>query len=393
MTRRRLGALFTIIALLAAGCAGGPAADEGGEGDPIKLGAVISLTGRFSDSATYMREGYQYWADEVNAAGGIDGQPVELVFYDDESSPETAAVLAQRLIEQDEVFMVLGPYGSGASDTMAVIMERQQVPMIAVVASDSAIWDRRELNWTFQGFPSSEFDHEAFLAIARRQDVERLAIVYEEAGFSIEAAEWAEPEAQAMGMEVRSYSYPPDTQDFGSIVAQISEFGPDAVSMGGYYAPALLLTGQMVERGLNPNGYGFIQASQGSTLEALGDNAAGILGRSSWEPQLDLPGNDEFVSGYEEEFDRPASYHAATAYAGGQVVAAAIETAGLDRQGVRDFLASETVDTVQGTYEVNEAGQQVGYRYVGIQWQGDEKQIVWPEQVADAEVVWPKPEW
>src|SRR3954454_24791409 len=71
--------------------------------DPIKLGASLSLTGRFSDSAKYCQEGYLLWSDEVNGRGGIGGRPVQVVIYDDESNPDTGRVLAERLIDRDGV--------------------------------------------------------------------------------------------------------------------------------------------------------------------------------------------------------------------------------------------------------------------------------------------------
>jgi branched-chain amino acid transport system substrate-binding protein len=390
MGKRCTAATIAALALVTAACGGGEA---GASGDTLKIGAVLSLTGSYAPSAKYVKEGYKYWVDEVNAHGGIDGRKVELVIRDDQSDPATAATLARSLVEKQDVEFILGPYGSGATDTMAATVESLQVPMLGTIASDSEIWERRQLHWTFQAFPSSDYDHEAFLHVAEQKGLDRITIVYEDAGFSVNAAEWAKKQAESQGMTVQMLSYPSGAQDFSSIVAKAKAFGPDALSMGGYYEPSVLLTKEMIAQNFHVQLYHFIQAADGVTKEALGSNVEGLMGRSSWEPQLDTKGNEQFTTGYEKKFGREPSYHSAAAYAAGEVAEAALEAGDGDAEAVRDFLASKTVETVCGTYKVNDAGQQEGYKYVGIQWIDGEKQIVWPEDAATAEVEFPMPEW
>ncbi|MGH3448794.1 MAG: ABC transporter substrate-binding protein, partial [Nocardioidaceae bacterium] len=172
-------AAVAISALVAAsGCQGGAAAE-----DTIRIGTVLSLTGKFAPSAKYMEEGYKYWAKQVNKAGGVNGKKVKLVIRDDKSDPATSATLARTLVEEDDVSFILGPYGSGSTDTMAAVVESLEVPMLGTLASDSAVWDKRKLTWTFQAFPDSTYDHQAFLAIAEKQGYKKITIINEEAGF------------------------------------------------------------------------------------------------------------------------------------------------------------------------------------------------------------------
>jgi branched-chain amino acid transport system substrate-binding protein len=360
---------------------------------PIKLGASLSLTGRFSDSAKYVKEGYDLWAEQVNGKGGIAGRPVDIVVYDDESNPDTGRVLAERLIDRDGVLAILGPYSSPITDAMATATERAQVPMVGTIASDSSIWSRRKLQWTFQGFPSSDYDHEGFLKIlhAKGGGLKKLAIVFEEAPFSIAAKDWAAKTAKEMGLSIETYGYAPGGQDFRSILEHIVAFGAEAVSMGGYYQPSVALTRQMIERGFNPAAYHFIQAADGVTKDALGANTEGIFGRSAWEASVETPANKAFVAAYQAKFGRVPSYHSAAAYAAGELYAAAIAAKGADRAGLREFLASATPETVMGKYQVNAAGQQEGYRYVAIQWQSGVSKVVGGASTATIE--WPKPKW
>jgi branched-chain amino acid transport system substrate-binding protein len=361
--------------------------------DPIKLGASLSLTGRFSDSAKYCQEGYLLWSDEVNGRGGIGGRPVQVVIYDDESNPDTGRVLAERLIDRDGATVILGPYSSPITDAMATAVERAQVPMIGTIASDSSIWNRRKLRWSFQGFPSSDYDHEGFLNIVKEKagGAKKLAIVFEEAPFSIAAKDWAVAKAKEMSLTVEAYGYNPGAQDFRSIIERMVAAGTELVSMGGYYQPSIALTRQMIERGFNPVAYHFIQAADGVTKDALGANAEGVFGRSAWEASVETPANKAFVEAYKAKFNRLPSYHSAAAYATGQVFEAAIKAKGTDRSAIREFLATGTTESVLGTFKVNAKGQQEGYHYVAIQWQGGVSHVVGAR--SEQAIVWPKPKW
>ncbi|TAM88799.1 hypothetical protein EPN42_08635 [bacterium] len=384
-TVTRLAAVALILAFAIIGSGPVTAAD------PIKIGAALSLTGRFSDSAKYVQEGYQLWLQEVNAHGGINGRPVQLITYDDESNPDTAAVLTERLISRDGVVAILGPYSSPITDAAATVAERAGVPMLGTIASDSSIWERRKLHWTVQAFPSSTYDHEGFLKViaSKGKAIKHLAIVYEESPFSIGAKNWAMGEAKKMGLSAEAFGYAPGSQDFSSIVERLIASKADAVSMGGYYQPSIALTRKMIERGYSPVAYHFIQAADGVTKTALADNANGIFGRSAWESTFTDSASKTFTAAYKAKFNRLPSYHSAAAYAAGQVLEAAIKAKGPDKNGIRDFITTATMPTVLGTYKLNSKLQQEGYRYTLTQWVNGESKVVRDP----AQALWPKPAW
>lgn len=390
----RIAAAAAAAAVVLAGCGGG-AASGAAEDGPLKLGVALSETGRFAESARSMRQAYDLWREQINDAGGIDGRQVELVYYDDESLPDTARVLAERLINQDDVFLLLGPYSSGITAVMAAVSEREQVPLLGTIASDSTTWLERDLRWTFQAFASSRFDHRGFMELAAEQGVERMAVLYEESPFSIDAKNWAVDEGgPEHGITVDAYGYQSDDLDFSSITQRIADSGVETVSMGGYVAPGIQFTQGLIERGVQLQGYHFIQAGDEATREGLGEPIEGVLGRTPWHPGLDTEGNANFVTTYNEAYGGDPDYQAATAFATGQLTAAAIEAAGSDREAVREFLATETAETVMGTYEVDERLTQIGYQYAVTQWQGGENVLIGGPEVEDPQpVVWPKPAW
>jgi branched-chain amino acid transport system substrate-binding protein len=361
--------------------------------DPVKIGVALSLSGRFADSALRLRDGYQLWADEVNAQGGLGGRPLQLIIYDDESNPDTGRVLAERLISRDGVFMVLGPYSSPITDAVATACERAEVPLIGTIASDPSIWARRKLSWSFQAFPSADYDHDTFLSVISKFDKTKpkLAIVFEETPFSVGAKNHAVVRAKELGIPTETFGYAPGAQDFSSIVEHIIASGATSVSMGGYLQPAIALSRVMSDRAYNPLGYHFILAAEGATKDALGANVNGIFGRSAWEPGTGNAMEPGFTKAFQAKFKSLPTYHSAVAYAAGQLITAAVKAEGFDRKKIRTFLASQSVPTLLGTYKVNEKNQQVGYRYVLVQWQGGERKLIGADSVTG--VVWPKPKW
>ncbi|MBI3989271.1 MAG: ABC transporter substrate-binding protein, partial [candidate division NC10 bacterium] len=140
--------------------------------------------------------------------------------------------------------------------------------------------------------------------------------------------------------------------------------------------------------------------AQGARLDefgaALGKDADYVLGMSDWElyPNLGLPGIKEFIEAFQKEFGRLPIALAAQGYAAGQVLEAAVTKVGsLDREKIRDALASLDMVTVYGHYKVDQDGLQLGKDVFLIQWQKGKKEIVWPERYATAKLVYPIPPW
>ena len=110
--------------------------------NPIRIGATVSLSGRFSEPSAMVRDGYRLWEKQINQRGGLLGRPVELVVYDDRSEPETTYQRYQQLIHQDRVDLVFSPYGTPLTLQASQVCEARQMVMLACAASGKAIWNR-----------------------------------------------------------------------------------------------------------------------------------------------------------------------------------------------------------------------------------------------------------
>src|SRR4030067_1792546 len=136
---------------------------------PIRIGVAISLTGAMAREGELEVGGYKLWGKIINEQGctfgevkklgcpgpGLLGRPVELVVYDDKSEPSEAVKLVRRLVVSDKVDLILGPYGSGASNAIAPLSEEYQIPIITPLANASVIWEGKKREWFVGILPPS----------------------------------------------------------------------------------------------------------------------------------------------------------------------------------------------------------------------------------------------
>src|SRR5262245_44066411 len=119
-----------VVAVIAMVGPGGARAD----GDTIVLGAAVSQTGKYATSGKHTANGYDLAVERINAQGGVKvgdkSYKLSIKYYDDESEAARAAQLTERLVNQDGVKFILGPYGSPITAAMVPITEKYKVPMV-----------------------------------------------------------------------------------------------------------------------------------------------------------------------------------------------------------------------------------------------------------------------
>lgn len=388
----------TLSALLAANAAGQgtPVADPP-EGDPIRIGASVSSTGTNGRTGLYQQEAYLLWEAQKNAAGGLLGRPVEMVIYDDQSDPTTGARLYEKLITEDEVDLVLGPYASGVTQAVSQVTERYGQPLLVAGASAGSIWENG-FEYVFGVYSvAQDYFKDIVLNIAPAQGYATAAVIYEDAVFPASTGQGAVAHCADAGIEVvLEETYPQKVTDVSSVLTTIRDVNPDMLIGGSYLPDSVLIMRQAKELGVNARLFSFsVGAAQPEFLETLGADADFVLGPSMWEPEIETTGNPEFLAAYQEMWDRDPDYHAATGYAGCQILEQAVNTVGeLDLDAIRDELSSMTTTTIlPGEYRVDELGKQIGHIPLTVQWQSGEKIIVAPEDQVNGEIMLPTPTW
>ena len=364
---------------------------------PIRIGVSLSITGKqYSVQGGYGREGYLLCQKHVNAQGGVLGRPVEFVIYDDGSDEKTAVRLYEKLLAEDKVDAVLGPYGSAITDAVADVTEKHRKLMIAPMAATTSIWEKGR-RYLIMMFAPVEGLSEGLLDLAARNGLKRLAVIKLDGLVANAAAKGASELAKRNGLElVFSETYPNVTTDFSDLLNKVKATKPDVLVAASIRLQDLVtITRQMREVGLNVRmfsavPYGLLP----DYYRQLGKEAEFVYSGSFWETGLAYPGNREFVAAYEKEFNRTPAVQSAGAYAGCQLLAEMVRrTRSLDSDRLREALLTLKTKTIVGDFAVDERGFQIAQKAITIQWQDGKQVVVWPEELASGKVRFPTPPW
>jgi branched-chain amino acid transport system substrate-binding protein len=352
---------------------------------PIKIGLGMALTGGLAAGGKQALLTYQIWAEEVNARGGLLGRKVELVYYDDQSSPAAVPAIYSKLLEVDKVDIVLSGYGTvPTAAAMPGIMQRKKVflSLFALAANDQFNYDRY-----FQLQPNGpnakvEFSKGYFeLAAALNPKPQTVAIVGADAEFSVLAMDGARENAKKHGMRiVYDRTYPPNTVEFGTIVRSIKSTTPDLVFIASYPPDSAGLIRSIHEVQLSAKmvGGGMI-GLQFSTLKTqLGPLLNNIVCYDLYapEPTMNFPGVEQFLVRYRERalaagVDPLGLYIPPYAYAEMQILENAITSVGsLDDEKLATHIRTASFDTVAGKIKFGARGEWTEPRLLLVQYRG-----------------------
>jgi branched-chain amino acid transport system substrate-binding protein len=372
-------------------------------GEPIRIGASLPLTGRFSEPGTAAHQGYQVWAEMVNTSGGMLGRPVELVVVDNASDQDTAVADYEKLITVDQVDLVVGPFSSFLVIPTSEVAARYGYAFVEPAGGAPDVFNRGLENIFFaqpapgdaQAIPFTEF----LLALPEDQRPQTFAVVSQDDPFTLGVMDSIKATLTEAGMElVFDEIYAPETTDFSSIAIQVADLDPDLIVGGTVLEDSVGQIRAYQEAGYQPRIAFFTTGPSlpGPFKEGLGDATEGVFAAISWFPQAEEFQNADMVAKYIEMFggdegDIPEDV--ANAFTVGQVLQQAVDNVGsIDNAALIEELHQGTYDTVVGPLSFDEVGQPQG-SFMLLQWQGDTFAIVGPEERARADAIVPKPEW
>jgi branched-chain amino acid transport system substrate-binding protein len=361
----------------------------------IEVGTSVALSGKYARTGQEQLQGFQMWVEEVNARGGLLGQKVHLVHYDDESKPETGAKLYEKLITDDKVDLLIGPYSSDVTMAASTVAEKHNFPMVSSGASASEIWERGYKN-TFGLYTLAETYMDEIIALGKAKGLKKIALIYENTAFPRAVASGVKAKAKKFGMQiVFEEEYGKASTDFSSMIIKIKAKKPDIVIGGSYLPDSVAFMRQAKENRLYAKIFAF---AVGPGLPDFGTNlgldAEGVMGNTQWEPTLKLPGAKEFSEKYKIRHGHEPGYHAGGGYGAGQVLEAAVKKAGsTDKDKLREALATLDTVTAFGRFKVDATGKQIGKPGYWVQWLNGERHVVLPAEVATAKVAYPFRDW
>lgn len=368
----------------------------------LRIGGSLNLTGFFRGEGLGQKLGYLLWQEEVNVRGGMLGRPVELVLYDDGYQAPRAAENYRRLIRDDRVDLLLGPFGSVPSLGAAPIVEAAGIPCVFPMASNPQIWapGRR---WCVQLIPPSPRFMEAVTELLAREGLETLALLYVETGIHRDIAAGFRRSAAAHGLRVVLYeSYPNDDRAparVAGLCRQARTLRPDVVAniRQGAGSGEMIAIARRV--GLEPRLFVWTEIDEEEWLE-VGSERRGMVGSGFWLPHIGYRGNASFVRRFRGRWPqgipgRPLSHlldhHPPAGYAACQLTQWAVEAANsFDRAAIRDALFGMRTETVFGRYGVDSKGSQMRKVSAALQWQAGRREVVWPPWLKTADLKLPE---
>jgi branched-chain amino acid transport system substrate-binding protein len=395
MIRRtsRVGAhaLFTLPALfisatLVLGFSGPSMAEQ-----PLRIGASMSLTGKYKLTGGYGREGYLLCQKHTNDKGGVLGRPIEFVIYDDGSDEKTAVSLYEKLITVDNVDTVIGPYSSPITDAVADITEKHQRVMLAPMAAANSLWEKGRKYLVMVPSPL-ESASQGVLDVAARNGLKSVALINEDGVVAKSIAKGASELVKKKGLQlVLHEAYPKGTADFSDILKKVKAAKPDVLVAASLLEDAIAINRQMKDLDVNVKMVG--SSPYGGLpdyYKALGKSAEFVYSDSFWDPRLPTPGNREFVAAYEKEFNRPPALQSANAYAGCQLLVEAARLAGtMDSGKLRETFLTLKTRTILGDFAIDARGLQIAHKSITTQWQDGKQVVVWPDELASGKARFP----
>lgn len=424
-SQRRLRSLLSgsAVALLASAtvlgaCGGGTTAAPAGSAGPtgaasvgfagtILFGAPISLTGSTAKEGGLTRDGYELWKETTNANGGINvggkRYMVATKYYDDESNAQKSATLADKLIKEDKVNFLLGPYGTSATLQVSTVAEKSKIPMVEANGAAESIFSQG-YQYTFGVLSPAKNYMKGLIemAVAQTPKPVTIAILTADDSFSVEVADAARTLAEKSGLTVVYYQkYPNNATELRAPLTETKARNPDLFLNSGHLAESLAIMQQAKELGFSPKGFGFsVGPSIPDFQTTLKADANYVSGGSQWTADLKYNGDDLFKtpanynSVYQKRFGYDPSYQSAESSAAGIAYQKAIEAAGsLDPNAVRDALAKLDFISFFGQIKFDARGINIYKPMVVEQWQNGKKITVWPPDVATAKPLWPTPPW
>jgi branched-chain amino acid transport system substrate-binding protein len=395
-----------VLVLTACGTSGGGTTTS--TGSTIVFGAAVSLTGSLSKEGNLTRQGYDLWKDWINARGGIlvgnVKHPVDIKYEDDQSNPSLSATLVQKLITDAKSQFILGPYGSGATATDAIVAEKNGVPMVEGNGAAQSIFNKG-YKYTFGVLsPANKYLAGVIdLAATLNPKPTTLALLTANDNFSVEVAKAIEEYAPTKGIQVVfSKQYPAAAPEVSSLVSQAKAKNPDILMNSGHLAEAISINKAAKQLGLNAKIFAYsVGPSTPDFIQSLGPDANYVMDGSQWTPQVKYKPSfylsvSDYVKAYEQKYKvtEPPDYHVAESTAACLAFEKAIENAGsLDPGKVRDALASLDVMTFFGEIKFDSRGINIYKPMVVEQIQNGVHYTVYPPDVANGKPQYPAPPW
>jgi branched-chain amino acid transport system substrate-binding protein len=341
----RTGLMATVLVALAlAGCTKSGGEDSAVAADTIRIGEFASLTGKEATFGTSSHEGTMLAIAEVNAAGGVLGKPLELVFEDNRSTQGESSTIAKKLISSNKVVALLGEVASGRSLEVAPLAQSNRIPMISPSSTNPDV--TKVGDYVFRVCFTDPFQGRLLAGFAKDTLKAKKVAIFSDvaAAYSVGLAQFfREPWVAGGGEVVSEQKYTGGDKDFKAQLTVIKNARPDAILVPGYYTDVGLIVAQARQLGITVPLFGGDGWEAPELIEIAGaDNLVGTYYSTHFSPGSTEPLAQNFVAAYKARYNgKVPDAMAALGYDSVLVLADAIKRAGTtDGPALRDALAA-----------------------------------------------------
>ena len=356
---------------------------------PLRIGFSMARTGMLAVATPSQMNTYELWREQVNARGGMDvggtRRKVEFVTYDDQSKPEQAVRIYEKLITDDKVDLLLAPWGTPFHISIAPVLEKYKFPMIGNTAASVAL---RQVKPGYIWFPTSAIPDRIsteLTAMLKANGVKSVALISNVLPFTKEIKNALEPELKKAGIDVKVTSeYPPDIKDMTPLLTQIRGANVDAVLALAYPGDSVLYAKQAKELNVNvPFQFIAIGPTDAFFPKAVGAASADdVVSIAHWAPRADWKGSQAFYDAYVKKFgEDPDFLNSALAWMSLEILEQAVAKNGLDKEKIRAYVSTTTFDTINGQVKFDGVQNSITPTAF-VQYQKGKLQIVWPASIA-----------
>lgn len=377
----------------------------------ITLGAVVSITGSYSTNGKYTRDGYNLAVRRINSKGGIKvgdkTYKLAIKYYDDESTSARGAQLVERLIKQDDIKFVLGPYGSALTKAIAPITEKYGVPMVEGNGAARALFEKG-YKYLFAVLNTSDYYLRPAVTLAahaakragKSPSSIRIAIATQNDNFSQDVRDGVLEAAKKYGMKiVVDDKLPKGLSDMTATLTKVKALKPDLLLVSAHAHGAPLAISQVAAQHVYVPMLALTHCKAGKIVKKYGVKANYALCASQWDSSLTYSGRwfgsaAHFANSVKKAYGYEPPYQVAESAAAVLVFANAFEkAASLNQKAVRDAIAATDMMTFYGPIKFDATGKNIAKSMVMYQILNKKYKVVAPEKWATTKMVYPAPPW
>ncbi|MDE0702497.1 MAG: amino acid ABC transporter substrate-binding protein [Rhodospirillaceae bacterium] len=380
------------------------------EGDTIVLGSALSETGKYSTNGIHAKNGYDIAIDLINKTGGVKvggkSYKMRVIYYDDESTPARGAQLAERLIRQDGVQYMLGPYSSGLTKAIAPVTEKYRIPMVEAEGASRSLFTKG-YKYLFAVLSTSEQYLASAIQLAaeiadkagkKRKDV-KIAMAFENDPFSLDVRAGVLDDIKRLGMTVViDDRLPRDLSDMTATLTKVRALKPDLLVVSGHSKGAATAARQIKELKIATPMIAMTHCESAKVVSKFGASVNGFLCPTQWAETLSYKGKYfGSAADFDKKFKATFSGYKTVPYQSAQAAAAvlvwkeAFERANsFDKEKVREAIASTEMTTFYGRIKFSKAGNNIAKPMVLRQIQDGKYVVVAPSKWASHKVQHPR---